>query len=42
MEWKITTASVYDRNMAFEMIDSVGDFRYILMDGAYDSYNIYD
>ena len=42
MEWKITTASVYDKNMAFPMIDSVRDFRYILMDAAYDSSDIYD
>ena len=42
MEWKITTASVYDKNMAFEMIDSVRDYRYILMDAAYDSSDIYD
>ena len=42
MEWKTTTASVYDKNMAFEMIDSVRDFRYILMDAAYDSSDIYD
>ena len=41
MEWKITTASVYDKNMAFPMIDSVRDFRYILMDAAYDSSDIY-
>ena len=42
MEWKTTTASVYDKNMAVEMIDSVRDFRYILMDAAYDSSDIYD
>ena len=42
MEWKMTTASVYDKNMAFPMIDSVRDFRYILMDAAYDSSDIYD
>ena len=42
MEWKTTTASVYDKNMAFPMIDSVRDFRYILMDAAYDSSDIYD
>ena len=42
MEWKITTASVYDKNMAFEMIDSVRDYRYILIDAAYDSSDIYD
>ena len=41
-EWKTTTASVYDKNMAFPMIDSVRDFRYILMDAAYDSSDIYD
>ena len=42
MEWKITTASVYDKNMAFEMIDSVRNYNYILMDAAYDSSDIYD
>ena len=42
MEWKITTASAYGNNMAFEMIDPVRDFRYILMDAAYDSSDIYD
>ena len=42
MEWKTPTASVYDKNIAFEMIDSVRDFRYILMDAAYDSSDIYD
>jgi hypothetical protein len=41
-EWKITTASVYDKNIAFEMIDSVRDYNYILMDAAYDSSDIYD
>ena len=42
MDWKITTASAYDENMAFGMIDSVRDFRCILMDAAYDSSDIYD
>ncbi|WMT55540.1 MULTISPECIES: transposase [Acidiplasma] len=42
MEWKMTTASVYDKNMAFEMIDSVRNYNYILMDAAYDSSDIYD
>ena len=42
MEWKMTTASVYDKNMEFEMIDSVGNYNYILMDAAYDSSDIYD
>ena len=41
-EWEITTASVYDKNMAFEMIDSVREYNYILMDAAYDSSDIYD
>ena len=41
-EWKVTTASVYDKNMASEMIDSVRDYNYILMDAAYDSSDIYD
>ena len=40
-DWRITIASVYDKNMAFEMIDSVGDFRCILMD-AYGPSDIYD
>ena len=34
IEWKITTASVYDKNIAFEMVDSVGNCNYILMDAA--------
>ena len=42
MEWKITTASVYDKNMAVEMIDSIRNYNYILMDAAYDSSDIYD
>ena len=42
MNWKITTASVYDKNIAFEMIDSVRDYNYILMDAVYDSSDIYD
>ena len=42
MEWKITTASVYDKNIAFEMIDSIRNYNYILMDAAYDSSDIYD
>ncbi|WMT55292.1 MULTISPECIES: transposase [unclassified Acidiplasma] len=44
MEWKMTTASAsaYDKNMAFEMIDSVRNYNYILMDAAYDSSDIYD
>ena len=42
MEWKMTTASVYDKNMAFPMIDSVRNYNYILMDAAYDSSDIYD
>ena len=41
-EWRITTASVYDKNISFEMIDAVRDCRYILMDAAYDSSDIYD
>ena len=41
-EWKVTTASVYDKNIAFEMIDSVRNYNYILMDAAYDSSDIYD
>ena len=42
MEWNITTASAYDKNMAFPMIDSVRNYNYILMDAAYDSSDIYD
>ena len=42
MEWKMTTASVYDKNIAFEMIDSIRNYNYILMDAAYDSSDIYD
>ena len=41
-EWKVTTASVYDKNIAFEMIDSIRNYNYILMDAAYDSSDIYD
>ena len=40
-EWKITTASIYDKNIAFEMIDSARNYNYILMDAAYDSSDIY-
>ena len=42
MEWKMTTASAYDKNMAVEMIDSVRNYNYILMYAAYDSSDIYD
>ena len=42
MNWKITTASVYDKNIAFETIDSVREYNYILMDAAYDSSDVYD
>ncbi|WP_287961274.1 transposase, partial [Acidiplasma sp.] len=42
MEWKMTTASAYDKTIAFEMIDSVRNYNYILMDAAYDSSDIYD
>ena len=42
MEWKITTASVYDKTIALPMIDSVRNYNYILMDAAYDSSDIYD
>ena len=42
MEWKITIASAYDKNMAFEMIDSVRNYNYILMDAAYDFSDIYN
>ena len=41
-KWKITTASVYDKNIAFEMIDSVRDYNYILMGTACDFSDIYD
>ena len=41
-EWKVTTASVYDKTIAFEMIDSIRNYNYILMDAAYDSSDIYD
>ena len=41
MEWKTPTASVYDKNIAFEMIDSIRNYNYILMDAAYDSSDIY-
>ena len=42
MEWKITTASVYDKTIALPMIDSVRNYNYILMDAAYNSSDIYD
>ena len=42
MEWKITTISAYDKNIAFQMIDSISNYNYILMDAAYDSSDIYD
>ena len=42
IEWKVTTASVYDKNIAFEMIDSIRNYNYILMDAAYDSSDIHD
>ena len=42
MEWKITTASVYDKTIALPMIDSVRNYSYILMDAAYDSSDVYD
>ena len=41
IDWKITTASVYDKNITFTIIDSVGNYNYILMDAAYDSSNTY-
>ena len=42
MEWKRTTAFVYDENIVFPIIDSVRNYNYILMDAAYDSSDIYD
>ena len=42
LEWNITTASIHDSTVAMEMIDSVRDHEYILMDAAYDSSHIYD
>ena len=42
IEWKTTTASVYDKTMAFGMIDSVRNYNYILMGAAYDSSDVYD
>ena len=41
-EWQITTASVYDKNIAFGIIDSVRDYNYILVDAACISSDIYD
>ena len=38
----MTTTSVYDKNIAFEMIDSVRNYNYILMNAAYDSPKIYN
>ncbi len=38
----MTTTSVYDKNIAFEMIDSVRNYNYILMNAAYDSSDIYN
>ena len=38
----VTTASIHDSIKAIEMIESVRDHEYIPMDGAYDSFHIYD
>ena len=40
IEWRITTTSVHDKNIAFPIIDSVSNYNYILMDAAYDSSDI--
>jgi IS4 transposase len=42
MEWKITKGNVHDSSIAHDMVDSVGNFSYILADSAYDSSDIYD
>jgi hypothetical protein len=41
IEWKITRGNVHDSSMAHDMVDSVGNFSYILADSAYDSSDIY-
>jgi hypothetical protein len=41
IDYKITV-SVYDKNIAFDMIDSARNYNYILMDAAYDSSDVYD
>ncbi len=42
VEWEVTTASLYDKNTAFPLIDSVRDYCYVMMDAAYDSSDIYE
>lgn len=42
MEWETTTASIYDKNIAFPLIDSVRDYSYVMMDAAYDSSDIFE
>ena len=42
VEWETTTASIYDKNIAFPLIDSVRDYSYVMMDAAYDSSDIYE
>ena len=40
LEWNMTTASIHDSTLVIEMIDSIRDHEYILMDAAYDSSEI--
>ena len=40
VEWKTTTASLHDKNVAFPLIDSIRDYCYVMMDAAYDSSDI--
>lgn len=42
VEWEVVTASVFDKNIAFPLIDSVRDYSYIMMDKAYNSSHIYE
>ena len=42
MEWEVTTASLYDKNIAFPLIDSVRNYSYVMMEAAYDSSDIYE
>lgn len=42
VEWEITSTSVFDKNMAFPLIDSIRDYQYIMMDKAYDSSDTYE
>lgn len=38
----VTTASTFDQNMVLPFIDSMRDCGYVMIDEAYDSYDVYD